>query len=363
MYQNDSQSIELNIKDIVLFVLRKAHILALSGFFLGVVLGGYGYFKSSISAPDNSSIANVLDINTRIDGESDIEYENRVQLVNRAQTIMANIDTMNAQSERLSNYISNSIIMQIDPMNVSVSEAQLIIVLDKTESVGLDDALIDSYALTAQAGDYIGGIVDVAFKDQQGNVKVRKGQKIGKLIAKDTISTSKGNINALDLFSADPVRLSKNIKSAISSNDLWIVISNHAYDIAGMSTNRDWTSCMNIIGGECKEYVEKDIEYGTLVCYIIDKKDTNIEHPYGRILIKPYKLQRPNYHGFSPCPIVYSPEVTVYSPYIGLKPIREWLKDICEDIQEGEGILRSLKELYNDNFHDDVDTAFHGKRK
>ena len=160
MYQNDSQSIELNIKDIVLFVLRKAHILALSGFFLGVVLGGYGYFKSSISAPDNSSIANVLDINTRIDGESDIEYENRVQLVNRAQTIMANIDTMNAQSERLSNYISNSIIMQIDPMNVSVSEAQLIIVLDKTESVGLDDALIDSYALTAQAGDYIGGIAE-----------------------------------------------------------------------------------------------------------------------------------------------------------------------------------------------------------
>ena len=210
--------------------------------------------------------------------------------------------------------------------------------------------------------DYIGGTVDVAFKDQQGNVKVRKGQKIGKLIAKDTIPTGQGDVNALDLFSADPVRLGKNIKSAISSNNLWIVISNHAYDIAGMSTNRDWTSCMNIIGGECKEYVEKDIEFGTLVCYIIDKKDTNIEHPYGRILIKPYKLQRPNYHGFSPCPIVYSPEVTVYSPYIGLKPIREWLKDICEEIQEGDGILKSLNELYNDNFHDNADTAWHGKR-
>lgn len=210
--------------------------------------------------------------------------------------------------------------------------------------------------------DYIGGLVDVAFKDQQGNMKVRKGQKIGKLIAKDTIPTPNGNTNALDLFSADPVRLSKNIKSSISANNLWLVISNHAYDVAGMSTNRDWTSCMNLFDGECKYYVEKDIEYGTLVCYIIDRKDTNIEHPYGRVLIKPYKLQRPNYHGFIPCPIVYAPEVTVYSPYIGLKPIREWLKDICEEIQSGDGILKSLKELYNDNFHDDSDTAFHGKR-
>lgn len=210
--------------------------------------------------------------------------------------------------------------------------------------------------------DYIGGTVDVAFKDNQGNVKVRKGQKIGKLIAKDTIPTGNGNVSALDLFSVDPVRLGKNIKSAISSNDLWIVISNHAYDIAGMSTDRDWTSCMNIVDGDNKWFVEQDIKRGTLIAYIIDKKDTNIEHPYGRILIKPYKLQRPGHIGLDVAPIVYSPEVTVYSPYIGLKPIRVWLKDICEEIQEGDGILKSLKTLYNDTYHDDADKEWHGKR-
>ena len=213
---------------------------------------------------------------------------------------------------------------------------------------------LDSRGQWIDQWDYIGGTVDVAFKDQQGNVKVRKGQKIGKLMGND-------DPNLLTFFSNDPIRLSKNILSAINANSLWIVISNHAYDIAGMSTNRDWTSCMNIINGDNKWYVGQDIKRGTLIAYIIDKKDTNIEHPYGRILIKPYKLQRPGYIGIL-APIVYSPEVTVYSPYIGLMPIRKWLKDICEEIQEGDGILGSLKTLYKDTYHNDADKEWHGKR-
>jgi hypothetical protein len=203
--------------------------------------------------------------------------------------------------------------------------------------------------------DYIAGTCDVAMKDQQGNVKIRAGQKIGKLMGNS-------DKDLLTFFANDPIRLGKNILSAINSNNLSLVISNHAYDIAGMSTNRDWTSCMNIINGDNKVYVKHDIQYGTLVAYIIDKKDTNIEHPYGRILIKPYKLQRQGYHGFDPAPVVYSPEVTVYSPYLGLKPIREWLKDICEEIQDGDGIIRSLKTLYNDTYHDIADKEFHGKK-
>ena len=208
--------------------------------------------------------------------------------------------------------------------------------------------------------DYIGGTCDVAFKDQSGNVKVRTGQKIGKLIAKDKDPDT--GIPLTDIFSKDPVRLGKNIVAAINSNNLWVVISNHAYDIAGMSANRDWTSCMNIFGGDNRQYVKYDIKYGTLIAYIIDRHDTNIEHPYGRVLIKPYKLRRPGYIGLDACPIVYSPEVTVYSPYIGLRPIRTWLKDICEEIQEGEGMLRSLNTLYNDTYHDMADPEFHGRR-
>lgn len=155
MDSNGSHVVELDIKDIFLFILKKALIILLVGVVFAVAVGGYGYIKSRATATDNSSVANVLDVSTRLSGESDIEYGKRVQLVGRAQTIMANIETMNAQSDNLRSYISNSLFMQLDPMNVSVSEAQFIIELDDSESIGLDDALIDSYSNVATSGDCI----------------------------------------------------------------------------------------------------------------------------------------------------------------------------------------------------------------
>ena len=108
-----------------------------------------------------------------------------------------------------------------------------------------------------------------------------------------------------------------------------------------------------------KSVVAEDIKYGTLVAYIVDKEDTNIETPIGRVLIKPYKLSRKDYHGTDPAPIVYSPEVTVYSPYVGLEPVRNYLKKVCEEIQNDKsGTLRSLKQLYNDTYNDKPDTKF-----
>ena len=189
--------------------------------------------------------------------------------------------------------------------------------------------------------DYTKGMVKVGFE----NGKERE-QKIGKFI-KDK--------DLLNRYANDPTRLVKNLKD----KDMYICISNHAYDIAGMSANRNWTSCMNIFNGQMKSVVAEDIKYGTLVAYIVDKEDTNIETPIGRVLIKPYKLSRKDYHGTDPAPIVYSPEVTVYSPYVGLEPVRNYLKKVCEEIQNDKsGTLRSLKHLYNDTYNDKPDTKF-----
>ena len=209
--------------------------------------------------------------------------------------------------------------------------------------------------------DYVNGTVDVGMNDQDGNVKIRKGQKIGKII--QNVKEPLTGKSLTDFFSNDPIRLSKDIIKNINTNNLWLAISAHPYDIAGMSANRNWTSCMNIFGGDMADYVEYDIEFGTVICYIISKEDKNINNPIGRVLIKPYKLARKGYKGTDPAPIVYSPEVTVYSPYVGMKPIRDFLKDICEEIQGGEGTLRSLKQLYNDTFHDKADKEFKGKKQ
>jgi len=78
---------------------------------------------------------------------------------------------------------------------------------------------------------------------------------------------------------------------------LIVVISRNPYDIAGMSTDRRWTSCMRLPdddpsiypGGAYHQHLINDIELGTLVAYLIEPTDKNIEHPYARIAIKPYQ--------------------------------------------------------------------------
>lgn len=115
--------------------------------------------------------------------------------------------------------------------------------------------------------DYRKGIVFDENKKQQ--------IKIGKVLQKFDRS------DLLNLFNTDKNR------EAIRSQHI-VVISRHPYDIAGMSTNRGWTSCMNLNTGQYRKYVPIDIKEGTIVAYVVKREDKNISNPVGRILIKPF---------------------------------------------------------------------------
>ena len=189
--------------------------------------------------------------------------------------------------------------------------------------------------------DYIHGTCTIEYRNGSNNTV-----KIGKLLVKNDITWE--DRPAVDWFASDPARLGKDLAEMSASNKLCIIISDHPYDIAGMSYCRSWTSCMNIEDGDCKDMPEYDIRYGTLVAYLCDTDDTNINRPYARFLIKPYKLQRPGYKGFDPCHIIYYPERTVYSAYVCLSPLLRWAESMCRSLQSGKGILRKLPLLYED---------------
>lgn len=155
--------------------------------------------------------------------------------------------------------------------------------------------------------DYIHGNFDYIMHTQRGD-KTRTA-KIGKAI--------KDNQELMNKFATDPLRLT----SKLDTKKLMIVLSNHSYDIAGMSTDRKWTSCMNIITGSNAKWVKEDIKWGTVVAYLIEADDKNIENPLGRILIKPYLDDNQA--------VVYFPEPTVYSPYVGLDSMRDYLQEMC----------------------------------
>jgi hypothetical protein len=81
-----------------------------------------------------------------------------------------------------------------------------------------------------------------------------------------------------------------NDKDVTQDDNMKVVISRHPYDVLGMSTDRRWNSCMNFTMkyGDFATAIFADVKIGTLVAYVINKEDTNINDPINRLLIKPY---------------------------------------------------------------------------
>jgi hypothetical protein len=112
-------------------------------------------------------------------------------------------------------------------------------------------------------------------------------RKIGKLLSPELLKD----------YQEDPVRAGSTIEKNV--NKYQIVISRHPYDVAGMSTDRGWKSCMTLthtdrktgeeVEAGCNQHiVEEDVKAGTLIAYLIAAGDRNIENPIARILIKPF---------------------------------------------------------------------------
>jgi hypothetical protein len=127
-------------------------------------------------------------------------------------------------------------------------------------------------------------------KDKNGNkIPYKLGKVIQKYLPNET--------ELLKVFNEDPYR-------QIFGKKLKIAISRHPYDIAGMSTDRNWTSCMNLgtdkivykgknddtkpIKGSNAQYVKDEVSDGTIVAYLITDNDNNIKKPISRCLIKPF---------------------------------------------------------------------------
>ena len=173
---------------------------------------------------------------------------------------------------------------------------------------------------------------DFKLKDYKMGVAI---DKFGREVKLGKALTKLGKTDVLVKFRDDPSR------EASKKTDFIIVFSKHAYDIADMSPDRGWTSCMNLYKGEYKEYVEWDVKEGSFICYLTKTEDTNLNKPTGRILVKPYTNTKDKND------VLYSPESKIY----GTAP-NEFLttvKGVLSDIQgEKLGIFSLSDELYCD---------------
>ena len=148
MNPNDNEA-EIIIKDLILFVIKHLGIMILAGLLIG---GGLGANKIIQRVKTND----VLDASTKLnDSETDIQYELRVQNIERARFLVDMISNINDQIENERNYIADSIYMQIDAEDVYQSTAQITLTLEKNDTNGIDDALFSAYEREVKAGSFL----------------------------------------------------------------------------------------------------------------------------------------------------------------------------------------------------------------
>lgn len=162
--------------------------------------------------------------------------------------------------------------------------------------------------------------------------------KIGKAIYRISSLDDKEKKEYLEEYSKFIVKTREKEKS------LLIVISKHNYDIARMTAGRSWASCMEL-DSTMGKFVSCDIEQGTIIAYLIEKDDFNIQKPKGRVLIKPFvKLNEPEI-------TVLLPELTSYgSTESYLKPFTTKVRTMMEEAQKDQsGLFKLLDGLYKDS--------------
>ena len=137
-------------------------------------------------------------------------------------------------------------------------------------------------------------------------------------------------------------------RSGSKKDNLMIVISRHPYDIVGASTDRGWESCLNLDGGSNKHYLHKEIDNGTLVAYVINGNDKNIEKPVCRRFIKQWINVKDKDD------VIIYPEKKVYGTEVpGFRDaVLGWIKTF----QKLKGIYQFNKESYLDNPNKDENT-------
>lgn len=135
---------------------------------------------------------------------------------------------------------------------------------------------------------------------------------------------------------------------------MMLCITCNPYDIAGMSTDRSWTSCMALPTGEDDNYggayhttALKQVQYGGIVAYLIRDDDRSIQMPFARIAVK--RLEN-DYGGY-----IYKMETRLYGDQwianeSGFKEAlkRELDKSNAKTSQGNRGVFKRNDKSYSD---------------
>ena len=234
-----------------------------------------------------------------------------------------------------------------------------------------DDTMLDVHPLynTLEKMFVNNGYVLTKVSYVKGYVTKGKQQfKIGKILQKwgkqQNDSIFKDYVNGLlDAFRDDPLR-QQNRKPYL------VVVSKHPYDVLGASTDRNWTSCVNLGGGiiyDSKKEESKGMNSDRLVnslhtpfmvSYLVDPDDVNtqgkimIQRPLSRILIYPFVAKDKPYHEY----FDYNWSIgdiygILHQKFTNI--VYSWVQELNETSSDSERFER-INDVYYDSFDEEL---------
>ena len=161
MNDKSAQYSLIDIKDLIYVILRKIIIVIIASVIGAALFSGYKLFSSlKANNIDNSTDATILDVTNRLPEETDIEFNDRVSLVNRAKDIVNSIGSLKNQISNQRKYVSNSVFMQIDSENEAVTTANLMVYVNDSQSTEIEMALSSTYKQYVLSGEYLTPLSD-----------------------------------------------------------------------------------------------------------------------------------------------------------------------------------------------------------
>jgi len=113
---------------------------------------------------------------------------------------------------------------------------------------------------------------------QEAQAKFQAGQLYD--LEREQQELSKFYDGVMEEFINSAYRANKN------ESEFFIIISQNPHDVASMSTDRDWTSCMELGEGSHHKDIFCEVAEGGLVAYLVQSNDRDIQNPLARIAIK-----------------------------------------------------------------------------
>lgn len=219
----------------------------------------------------------------------------------------------------------------------------------------LEKIFVDAgYILTRES--YIKGYV----------TKGKQQFKIGRLLQKWGGTDIVGGKNYLESFRDDPLRQA-------NRKPYMVVVSKHPYDVLGASTDRNWTSCLNLGGGIIYSGNNNDkgmnadilidsLHAPFLVAYLVDPDDKNsqgkvmIQRPLGRILIYPFKHESGEFYNWSVGEI-YGINDNRFSGIV-----KNWIEKLNSKFKpdnDDDTIFNMIPDVFYDSYDQDLVRTFH----